>query len=60
MPQESVDALIQRMMKEHLGQSAAARASYYEAVHQELAPLARELEAENRRLCERRQTDLGW
>ena len=37
-----VDALIERVMDEH---PSVGRA-YYEAVHQELAPLARELEAE--------------
>ena len=57
MSQESVDELIQRVMKEHPGQSAAALARYYEAVHQELAPMARELEAENQRLRERLQAD---
>lgn len=57
MPQESVDALIQRVIMEHPGQSASALARYYEAVHQGLAPLARELEAENRRLRERLQAD---
>lgn len=57
MANESVDSLIQRVMKEHPGQSGAALARYYEAVHQELAPLARELELENRRLRERLQAD---
>jgi hypothetical protein len=57
MAQESVDELIQRVMKEYPGQSAIALARYYEAVHQELAPMARELEAENQRLRERLQAD---
>lgn len=57
MPQESVDQLIQRVMEEHPGQSASAQARYFEAVHQELAPLARELEAENRRLREQLRGD---
>ena len=57
MIRESVDALIQRVMNEHPGQTASALARYYEAVHQELAPLARELEADNRRLRERLQAD---
>jgi hypothetical protein len=35
------------MMKRFPGVSAAAQARYYEEVHQELAPLARELEREN-------------
>ena len=38
-----VDALIERVMDEH---PSVGRA-YYEAVHQELAPLARELERES-------------
>ncbi len=41
-----VDALIHRVMAEHPGVSAHAQAVYYEAVHQELAPLARALELE--------------
>jgi hypothetical protein len=40
-----VDALIERVMDEHPSVGRAAQAAYYEAVHQELAPLARELEA---------------
>lgn len=57
MVNETVDALIERVMQEHPGQSAAAQARYYEAVHQELAPLARELEAEVNRLRKRLQVD---
>jgi len=38
------DGLIRRVMKEHPGVSARAQADYYEAVHQELAPLARDFE----------------
>lgn len=41
---ERVDALIDRVMKVFPGVSASAQARYYEAVHQELAPLAREIE----------------
>lgn len=41
-----VDALIERVMDEHPSVGRVAQAAYYEAVHQELAPLARELEAE--------------
>ena len=40
------DTLIDRVMAEHPGHGKSAQAAYYEAVHQELAPLARELEAE--------------
>jgi hypothetical protein len=42
-----VDALIERVMDEHPSVGRAARAAYYEAVHQELAPLARDLELES-------------
>jgi hypothetical protein len=42
-----VEACIDAVMKEFPGTSAAAQARYFEAVHQELAPLARELEREN-------------
>ena len=45
-----VDALIERVMEQHPGVSASAQARYYEEVHQELAPLARDLERENDRL----------
>lgn len=40
------DALIQRVMRQYPGVSASAQAKYYEEVHQELAPLCRELERE--------------
>lgn len=53
---ESVDALIQRVMAEHPNSnSPATLLKYFEAVHQELAPLARDLEAENVRLREQLQ-----
>lgn len=42
-----VDALIEAAMARYKGHGTLAQARYYEAVHQELAPLARELEAEN-------------
>lgn len=44
-----VEAVIDKVMAEHPGRgfTATAMAMYYEAVHQELAPLARELEREN-------------
>lgn len=45
-----VDTLIQRVMARHPGTSASQDAKYYEDVHQELAPLARELELEVARL----------
>ncbi len=53
------DALIAKVMRDyptdHLASSSGIKrvlAKYYEAVHQELAPLCRELEAENRALRE--------
>lgn len=49
-----VDTLIDRVMAEHPGHGKSAQAAYYEAVHQELAPLARELEAEAEALAEKR------
>lgn len=61
---ETVDALIERVASQHPGQSPAALARYFEAVHQELAPLARSLEAENQRMREQLQGDwvvvLNW
>ena len=45
-----VDALIDKVMAAHPRTSASGQAEYYEVVHQELAPLARQLEIENRRL----------
>lgn len=44
------DALIDRVMRKHPGVSARAQADYYEAVHQELAPLARDFEKRIARL----------
>ena len=46
----TVDCLIALAMAEHPGVSRTAQAEYYEAVHQELAPLARQLERETRKL----------
>lgn len=46
----TVDGLIARVMGEHPELNSASRANYYEAVHQELAPLARALEREVRML----------
>ncbi|PKO59272.1 MAG: hypothetical protein CVU24_15675, partial [Betaproteobacteria bacterium HGW-Betaproteobacteria-18] len=45
MKRESVDQLIARVMAAHQGTTPKALAVYYEDVHQELAPLARDLEA---------------
>ncbi|WP_186040618.1 hypothetical protein [Burkholderia gladioli] len=45
-----VDELIAGVMKRFPGESRSAQARYYEEVHQHLAPLARELEAEVARL----------
>lgn len=42
-----VEALISRVMAEHPSKTQAAQHDYFEAVHQQLAPLARELELEN-------------
>lgn len=41
-----VDALIDEVMAKHTGFGKTAQAAYYEAVHQKLAPLARQLEHE--------------
>lgn len=41
-----VDALIDRMMELYFGVSTDAQIRYYENVHQELAPLSRDLEIE--------------
>lgn len=49
--QERVEECIQRVMSEHPGESSTALAQYFEAVHQELAPLAREIE---------QQRDAAW
>jgi len=40
------DSLIESVMKLHPGHSKQSQNVYYEAVHQELAPLARKLELE--------------
>ena len=45
-----VDAVIAAVMAQHPGHSPAAQARYFDAVHQELAPLARQLEAEVQQL----------
>lgn len=45
-----VDALIKSVMKQHPGVSYMAQAVYYEAVHQELAPMARKLERQRNAL----------
>ena len=50
---ESVNALISRVMQQHNhpgGGTLRQQLAYYEEVHQELAPLARALEEENKRL----------
>ena len=49
-PTPQVDACIQAVMAQHPGQTPRALAVYFEAVHQELAPLARRLETENAQL----------
>lgn len=41
-----VDGVIELVMRKYPGLGGASRARYFEAVHQELAPLARELERE--------------
>jgi len=45
-----VEAVITAVMKQYPGESKAALARYFEAVHQVLAPLARALEHENTEL----------
>ncbi|MFO5940271.1 ead/Ea22-like family protein [Pseudomonas aeruginosa] len=45
-----VEQLLERYIKRFPGEHKAAMSRYFEAVHQELAPLARELEAERDRL----------
>lgn len=42
-----VEALIEAAMARYKGHGTLAQARYYEAVHQDLAPLARALEREN-------------
>ncbi len=45
-----VEQLLERYIKHFPGEHKAAMSRYFEAVHQELAPLARKLEAERDRL----------
>ncbi|ENQ7723546.1 TPA: hypothetical protein ACQRG4_002756 [Pseudomonas aeruginosa] len=45
-----VEQLLERYIKRFPGEHKAAMSRYFEAVHQELAPLARKLEAERDRL----------
>lgn len=45
-PTPRVDALIARVSAAYRGESERANAEYFYAVHQELAPLARDLERE--------------
>lgn len=49
-PTPQVVACIDACMAQHPGQTPRALAVYFEAVHQELAPLARRLELENAQL----------
>lgn len=58
MTLERVNTLIDRVMAEHPHTTPKALAVYYEAVHQELAPLARSLELENDEL--RVQLQAQW
>lgn len=55
MTRETVEALIDRVMAKYTGLGPAAEARYFKAVHQEIAPLARDLETENEQL--RRQLE---
>lgn len=58
MTRETVDQLITRVMAQYPGHGTPKlQLAYFEAVHQELAPLARELEAENERLRDQLQSD---
>jgi len=41
-----VEACIEEVIRQHPGTTPSAQARYFEAVHQELAPLARQLEVE--------------
>lgn len=55
---ETVDQLIERVMAQHPGHGTPKlQLEYFEAVHQELAPMARDLEAENHRLHAQMQSD---
>lgn len=59
MTLESVETLIERVIAEHPDTTTPKKlAAYFEAVHQELAPLARALEAENATL--RQQLQAAW
>jgi len=51
-----VDALIAGVMAKYKGHGTLSQARYYEAVHQELAPLARDLELETMQ----KGTHVGW
>lgn len=55
-----VDALIERMMKRYPGVSTSAQARYFEAVHQELAPLARNMEREIQTLRAEREAAIAY
>ena len=55
---EPVDALIERVMRQHPLDTPKGSAAYFEAVHQELAPLARSLEHANAEL--RAQAQAAW
>lgn len=56
---ERVDALIERVMAQFPGVSAYAQARFYEEVHQELAPLAREIELQRDKLLEAPKVGAG-
>ena len=49
---DRVNDLIERVSNEHPSNGRKALATYYEAVHQELAPLARQLEVDRDKLLE--------
>lgn len=54
-----VEQLLERYIKRFPGEHKAAMSRYFEAVHQELAPLARKLEAERDRLKAEKDTLRG-
>lgn len=56
MSDTQVNALISRVMANHPETTPAALARYFEAVHQELAPLARTLEEERDEYKDQRDT----
>lgn len=58
MTLEKVDSLIARVEAKHPKLGRAAMATYYESVHQELAPLARALERRVEEL--EAQVQAGW